>query len=404
MTAHVRTCVRATLSTCGRGACTYLQQIPYFLVGPFVGEISGFKNGLVLLSNCYRIASAAILQHQGRLAMPEHQYRSGLDEQVIRQFAHQLWEEEGRPEGRELENWLEAEARLCVKNQISYLIPFCDFSVHIPRTWVPPALTHIACSSSEWGYMTVSSSRVMAPPGAPVTLRESTLHDSRVVLVELTAATAILDRIARMAELFASADPPRAVFLEPDASGEAPRIKSAYIRALLDPATHQTLISELDNAISNFAEANFVAFDISGIFLEGSITLGGTAKALCTALIPIMLFSGDVAKETAAAVIAEAVMSEFKTFQENKELQKEREKEIATYLAAQMAEKRVDTMQKCLSKLGYNPGPVDRIFGPRTETAFKEFCQHERVRYDWPHGKAAITQLANAVAANLIPH
>jgi hypothetical protein len=332
--------------------------------------------------------------------MPEHQYRSGLDEQVIRQFAYQLWEEEGRPEGRELENWLEAEARLCVRNQISYLIPFCDFSVYIPRTWVPPALTHVTCPSSEWGYMTVSSSRGGAVQAAPV----MPLHDSRVVLVELTAATAFLDRIARMAELFASADLPSAVFLEPDPSGGAPTIKSAYIRALLDPATHQTLIVELDNAISNFAEAKSVAFDISGIFLESSITLRGTAKALCTALIPIMTFFGDIAKETAVAVIAETVVTEFKISQENKELQKGREKELATYLAAEMAENRVDTMQKCLSKLGYEPGPVDGTFGPRTQAALKEFCQHERVPYDWPHGKVAITRLADAAVAKSLPH
>ena len=36
-------------------------------------------------------------------------------EEAIRQRAHALWQQEGRPDGRDLEHWLRAEAEICGK-------------------------------------------------------------------------------------------------------------------------------------------------------------------------------------------------------------------------------------------------------------------------------------------------
>jgi peptidoglycan hydrolase-like protein with peptidoglycan-binding domain len=69
-----------------------------------------------------------------------------------------------------------------------------------------------------------------------------------------------------------------------------------------------------------------------------------------------------------------------------------------------MAERRIDVMQSCLSTLKYDPGPHDGIDGPRTRAALEQFCQREHVPCDWPHGKAAINQLAYAAAAKVVPH
>jgi len=41
-------------------------------------------------------------------------------ERVIRELAYQLWDSEGRPEGREEEYWRRAEARIEAETQTSY--------------------------------------------------------------------------------------------------------------------------------------------------------------------------------------------------------------------------------------------------------------------------------------------
>jgi hypothetical protein len=43
-----------------------------------------------------------------------------LDTNLIRTRAYHLWEQEGRPQGRELEHWQEAERQLGVEFQFGY--------------------------------------------------------------------------------------------------------------------------------------------------------------------------------------------------------------------------------------------------------------------------------------------
>jgi Protein of unknown function (DUF2934)/Putative peptidoglycan binding domain len=349
--------------------------------------------------------------------MPENRYSNGLDEQAIREFAHQLWEEKGRPQGRELEIWLEAEARLRVRNQIPYPIAFCDFSVYIPRTLETPTATQVVCPTPEPGYITVSSSRSAPVQGATVVPLETLAHDSRAVLVELITATVLLDRIARLAEWVAYQLFPGETFLESDPSTGALRLRLPYVRALLDPTTHEIMVGEIDRAISNIPYASFVAFDITGISLESPVTLRGVAKVfslgtlgtLATLVIPVITFFGDIAKDTAPDVIKDVVKARIEFFQASQERQKEHQKDVERLLAADMTEMqnhadRVRVMQKALSNLGYNPGFPDGIFGPRTRAALEQFCQREHVPCDRPHGKAAISHLAYVAAAKIIPH
>lgn len=46
-----------------------------------------------------------------------------LRHDVIAHLAHQLWEEQGRPAGRDLEFWLAAEARLRARERIAPVKP-----------------------------------------------------------------------------------------------------------------------------------------------------------------------------------------------------------------------------------------------------------------------------------------
>jgi hypothetical protein len=328
--------------------------------------------------------------------MLEHQ---DSNEQAIRELAYQLWQEEGRPQGRGLENWLEAEARVRVKSNIPYPIAFCDFSVEIPRTLATPTSMQVACPTPEPGYITIGSWRSGLVQGATVVPLETLVHDSRVLLVELTTATVLLDRIARLAECIANS----AQFLESDPSSGALRLP--YIRALLDPAKHETIVGELERAISHLPYANFVAFEITGISLESPAKIKGKAKVLSSigavAMLSIVGFFTSFAKQIGSELPKEGVKIIDTVFQGTEE----NRKEIHRYLAAEITEKKgIAVMQRCLSVLGYDPGRPDGKYGPHTQAALQQFCEREHVPYDWPHGKAAISQLAYAAAAMAAPH
>ncbi len=48
--------------------------------------------------------------HPGHRAVEDH--KPGPDEHAIRERAHEIWLEEGMPEGREIEHWLRAQRDL----------------------------------------------------------------------------------------------------------------------------------------------------------------------------------------------------------------------------------------------------------------------------------------------------
>jgi hypothetical protein len=53
-----------------------------------------------------------VLIAETALAWPRRKGISVLDTLRVRPLAHQLWEQQGRPNGQELDHWLEAERRL----------------------------------------------------------------------------------------------------------------------------------------------------------------------------------------------------------------------------------------------------------------------------------------------------
>jgi hypothetical protein len=53
-----------------------------------------------------------VLIAETALVWPQTKGISVLDTLRVRHLAHQLWEQQGRPNGQELDHWLEAERRL----------------------------------------------------------------------------------------------------------------------------------------------------------------------------------------------------------------------------------------------------------------------------------------------------
>lgn len=340
--------------------------------------------------------------------MPEYQGRSGSEEQLIREFAYQLWEEDGRPDGRERENWLEAEARLRVRKAISPKpVALCEFSVTAPRSSAERAPTRVVCPIPEGVDVTffdVSISRLEAAYGPPAMPLESVVHDARSALVEFATATVFLDRIARLAEWVALGDQPSAAFLEHDPSWGVPRLRSPYIKALLEPATHKEMVGEIDGVISNYPYASLVVFDMTGVALESPVTIRGiwkvfTAFAVLTAssiLEPIIKAEAPEAGRIVGGIIAQG-------YQRSKERLEHDREQIARLYEAEMAEgnARVKVMQRLLDSIGYHPGPIDGKFGPLTLAAAQKFCLDHGVVYDGPNGKAMRKQLAHVAAQKI---
>jgi hypothetical protein len=79
----------------------------------------------------------------------------------IAQLAHELWEQEGRPEGRALEHWLQAESRLQSN-------PRSSGSSVQPQVGTPTAAAQPALPAAKSNGSNNGSSRSKAPKRARV--------------------------------------------------------------------------------------------------------------------------------------------------------------------------------------------------------------------------------------------
>jgi hypothetical protein len=225
-------------------------------------------------------------------------YRNEAEQAAIRNDAYRLWEEAGRPDERELEFWLNAEAKLEAEGKISVkpiALPIViTFTAANPApTWpqakiicpVPGLTTDIKffeLASTEQQY---TSPELNLNPGLLA-------HDYRLTLLQAAAATAAFDRIARLIEWFADQDKPLEPLLFQYPHDHSFYLAPEYFWALFQPQAYRDKIAEIDRVLGNYPYARAVTFDLELISLGSNVTFKGRVKAAAKAApLALQLFA-----------------------------------------------------------------------------------------------------------------
>jgi hypothetical protein len=347
--------------------------------------------------------------------------RNADEERVIAEHAQLLWQQLGRPYGRDEEIWLQAEAELEVKERIRptpILLPFKFFlladnykyplqiDVRVPFTVYESRELFVQTETqAKFGVRSVPQEfprSILHPERLP--------HDIRFVAMQLAGAAALIDQIARVVEHIADVGLLNSPLIVLD-SGK-PRLRPDVARALLsmenwlvnNPSSYEAYTSSMVRGIiDKYPLATSVVFDVKHIFLGSPADVQGSlyTKGLY-GLLGALVVSGGLALNSAApefgSALGKAGGARIVAIESES---RDNQQVLQRHYLARMAAHDVKVVQEALKMLGFDPGEADGIYGPITERAFRSFCNRYNVVYDWPNGRAAITQLARAAASHI---
>lgn len=217
-------------------------------------------------------------------AWPE---RDEIETRQISEYAYQLWEKDGRPDGRALKYWLTAEAVLATQKKISERPVSVPFLVSFTVTGLPaslPKLQWAICPdppSYQQQCLALESFPLSSSPQALAVLPNQLPHDARLLSLQVASAVAALDRIARLLDYCIDLDSiPQGNFFEPLDTGPDWRLKKEYVKALLEPNEYPKQIGEIDLYLDNTAFSQVVAFNVLSVSTGSLIKVAAQLSAM----------------------------------------------------------------------------------------------------------------------------
>jgi hypothetical protein len=393
--------------------------------------------------------------------MSKQPERSGSEQAAVRTRAYELSARDSHPSGRAFEFWLEAEAMLEAEGRISARprsLPFTlGFVVPDPsKQWWPERVTCPVMEDDVPVGIDVTAALASGSLDALDLPPTYLAHDSRSVLLQVVAVTAILERIARLVEWAVdNAIPGGAAAPAPfivrassptNPSTLLPILEPRYLRALLAPQANPTLVAEIDTYLADRPYRRDVAFDIEVISFGSNLSILGRLRSnkllgwlfgiwmflgahttlppgqvQMTAAIPAIAgaaIAGVAGAEAAPlrAIIAEGAVTGVtealasagfdKIFGWATSGAKERDgksQEVERWIRTELLQENTRVLQAALLAAGYDPGPIDGIMGDRTRAAAIAYCAQHGVQFVWPYGLRMIMSLSGEAAAKIVP-
>jgi hypothetical protein len=344
--------------------------------------------------------------------MSERPARDEQERRLIADHAYSLWGMLGYPKETDQEIWLLAEADLEVQRRITATPITLPFRVHIQMDdfdELPAISVHVPVIGSvdQWRELALANARVQRgwQPIPYLYLAPKRLaHDVRLLTVQMADAAALIDRVARIIDHVVAEGIFGSPLVEIDIDGR-PRLKRGVGSALLtqsedalalpgwDPAGTASLISY---ALSDRDVATTTAFDVNQIFLGSGGRLVGKLNTIgLYGMLSSLVVIGGLIAESAAPQIGKAIGTRIESIErEHWDYRQDLERRYVT----EMKNHNIKAIQEALRLVGFDPGPIDGLYGPLTERAFRIFCNSQHVLYDYPTGMAAITQLSREAA------